>query len=133
MTMTLLSALQQAVYTTLSADISLMAAITGIYDHVPEGAAFPYIHIGRMQTADWSTTTTTGYQVGLTLSVFTRERSNKTVLEVMDKVKAALHEAELSVSGASFTHIRFVSAELSQKPDGVTCQGMMQFRAVISG
>jgi len=47
--------LQTAVYNALSADATLVSAVTGIYDFVPEGTAFPYVKVGDQTMVDGGT------------------------------------------------------------------------------
>ena len=61
-------ALQQAVVTALAGS-STLAAIVGnrIYDAPPRNAAFPYVSLGQIGVADWSTGTETGAEHQLIL------------------------------------------------------------------
>ena len=65
-------ALQKAVFTALTGEAELMAAVTGIYDRVPVGTAYPYVTIGEATAADWSTKTSTGQNHTLTLHAWSR-------------------------------------------------------------
>jgi uncharacterized protein DUF3168 len=55
-------ALQRSVYQALagSSDLTTLLGGARIYDHAPQGAAFPFITLGQSVVRDWSTGTEDG-------------------------------------------------------------------------
>lgn len=125
--------LQKAVYTALTQDTGLMSKVTGVYDHVPQGASFPYIALWEMQSRDRSNVAETMTEVRVKLAVYARERGSKTVLDIMAIVKALLHQANMSVTGYSLHSCCFTESILQQLQDGLTYSGKMEFSVYLEG
>jgi hypothetical protein len=125
--------LQKAVYGKLTASTSLMSQISGVYDHVPQGTAFPYVALEEIHSEDSSNLAERITRVRLAIGVYTRERGSKTALAIMDEIKVLLHQAVLTVSGYSFYSCYFAGSELQQLPDGLTYKGKMLFIAYLEG
>lgn len=125
--------LQKAVYATLIADAPLVSLLGGtrIYDDVPRGAAFPYVTFGPSTARDWSTGTETGSEHLLTLRVWSKTGGEKEVHVVLDAIRAALHEAVLTLTGHRLVSLRHETSDATREPDGETYQGTARFRAVI--
>lgn len=124
--------LQKAVYDALSADADLIALLGGarIYDHVPRGAAFPYITFGPSTTRDWSTGTEKGSEHLLTLRVWSKAGGEKEVHLMLEAIRAALHEAALTPAGHRLVSLRHELSDAVREPDGETYQGVARFRAL---
>ena len=76
-----------------------MAMITGVHDHVPQDAAFPYVTMGESTARDWGAAGVTGVEATLTLHVWSRSRGRKQVKQVMAEIHRILHDADLPVTG----------------------------------
>ncbi|MGE0022768.1 MAG: DUF3168 domain-containing protein [Hyphomicrobium sp.] len=124
--------LQKAVYAKLAADAGLLALLGGarIYDDVPRGAAFPYVTFGPSTTRDWSTGTETGSEHGLTLRAWSKAGGEQEVHQVLEAVRAALHESALTPAGHRLVSLRHETSEALRDPDGETYQGIARFRAL---
>jgi hypothetical protein len=123
--------LQKAVYQHLSGDTALMALVEGVYDRPPQGSAYPYITLGDIAVADWSTKTTEGFETLLTLQVWSRGGGRKEAALVAERVYALLHRANLSVSGHALVFLRFAAGDIELLDDGVTYHGRLRFRALL--
>lgn len=123
--------LQKALYAKLTADATLMALITGVYDAVPTNTAFPYIVLGEAAVRDWSSTTTTGGAYSLTFRIFSRDGGKKQVLAIMERVHGLLHMGALSVTGHTSVSMRYESSETRLEDDGITTQGIMRVRVLL--
>ncbi len=122
--------LQTAVYNALSADATLVSAVTGIYDFVPEGTAFPYVKVGDQTMVDGGTKNKKGNDFTLMVHAFSRYRGSKEIKEIMSLVYDVLHESSLSVSGA-FNNMRFEFSDIIKENDGLTTHGMQRFRVFV--
>ena len=122
--------LQTAVYNALSADATLVSAVTGIYDFVPEGTAFPYVKVGDQTMVDGGTKNKKGNDFTLMIHTFSRYRGSKEIKEIMSLVYDVLHESSLSVSGA-FNNMRFEFSDIIKENDGLTTHGMQRFRVFV--
>jgi hypothetical protein len=124
--------LQKAIYAALIADAPLVALLGGtrIYDDVPRGAAFPYVAFGPSTARDWSTGTEVGSEHLLTLRVWSKAGGEKEVHGVLDAIRAALHEAALTLTGHCVVSLRHETSDAMREPDGETYHGTARFRAL---
>lgn len=123
---------QAAVFAALDGDVPLKAAVTGVYDEVPEGTALPYVKIGDSTIADWSGKDFGGTEQTLTVHVWSAAPGRQQNKEIMALVHAVLHEASLTVANNSLVNLRHTFAEDFQE-DGTTYHGVLRFRIVTQG
>ena len=125
-------ALQQAVFTTLSAaaPVTSLLGPAKIFDDVPQSAAFPYLSFGQTSASDWGTGTEDGEEHTLTLHVWSREGGKKQVEQVLAAIRTSLHDQNLSLSGHRLINLRQELAEHRREPDGETIHGIARYRAV---
>ena len=60
MTVDCLWELQKAVFTALDGDGTLSGLVTGVYSHVAQDTAFPYVKFADIKVTDWSTKSNSG-------------------------------------------------------------------------
>ena len=108
--------LQQAIFTKLNAaNITDYAsnAITGVFDDVPE------------ETLD-------AHEHTLTIHVWSQYRGGfRDVKVIMQQIFTALHNGDITVSGASLVNIRHEFETVLLEQDGITRHGVMRFRVVV--
>ena len=119
-------ALFPAIYAALSAAPSLGA---GIYDAVPQNAAYPHIEIAPGRAYDWSAILLRGEETIVEIHIWSRYRGYKEARDLMASIKDRLHEQALSLTGATLVDIRFEDSELFTDVDGLTRHGIIRFRA----
>lgn len=125
--------LQAAIYEALTADVSLMEKITGVFDSVPESTGFPYITIGEGTMSDLGAHTFDGAETNITIHTWARGRGRKQTKEIMADVYRILHDSTLDISGHILVLARFDFAETMLDPDGVTYHGVQRFRFITRG
>lgn len=125
-------ALQKAVYAALSGDTALTARIgtNQVFDDVPRDAEFPYVAFGPTVERDWSTGSEVGREHAFVLHVWSRHSGRRETVEVMDAVRAALHDQSLILDGHRLINLRHEMSEVRRDEDGETYQGIVRFRAV---
>ncbi len=125
-------ALQKGAYERLAADTGLTTLLGGprIYDDVPRKAPFPYLTLGPVSTADWSTGTEAGGVHDLVVHIWSRSDGKRETLAIIEAVGDALHEAALTLDGHHLVNLRFEFADARRDPDGFTYHGVVRFRAV---
>jgi hypothetical protein len=125
-------ALQRAVYAALSNDSTVTGLLGGarIHDDVPQSADFPFVTLGTASISDWSTGTEPGLEHRLDVHVWSRYAGKREAFAVIDAVRAILHDASLSLSGAQLVNLRCQSFEVRRDEDGETYHGVARFRAV---
>lgn len=121
---------QKAAYAALSGNAPLIAAVSGVFDFVPQASNFPYVVVSDAGARDWSTKTGSGAEVDLEITVASRGRGRKEGLDIMEKVYDLLHGQTLSLTGHSMINCRFVSGRTLVEEDGLTYRGVMRFRVV---
>jgi len=122
--------LQKAIYTALTGDSALMAMITGVHDHVPQGAAFPYVTIGESTAVDWRTVGHKGVEVTLIIQVWSRERGHREAKLVIAEINRIINDAKLTVPGHVLVWLRFEFAEFLLDAGGLTYHGVARYNAI---
>jgi hypothetical protein len=124
--------LQQAIFAKLTGDAALVALLGGerVYDDVPTRAEFPYVTFAQTSERDWSTGSEDGAEHVLTLNVWSRGGGRKEAHEIIGAVRAALHDAALSLTGHRLVSLRHELSEARRDADGETWHGIVRLRAV---
>ena len=117
-------AVQEAAFARLGAEL----APTVVYNHVPQGTAFPYVTLSETFTVDDGTKTDHGQDHTLTVQVFSAYRGEKEALLLASRVYAALHEATLTLSGHDNWLLRFENQTVIPEPDGLSVRVVLKFR-----
>ncbi len=123
--------LQKAVYSELNGDATLATMITGIYSHVPQDTAFPYVVIGDVSSSDDSTKGATISRVNVSLTAYSRDRGNKEVMEIIAEIKRILNDNTPAVTGCSIISNEFSDSQVTEIRDGLTWRGNIDFIVVI--
>lgn len=122
----------QALYTVLTNDTTLMALISGVYDRVPEDAAFPYLTLGEVSTRDHSGVASTVLEHTLTLEVWSRYRGGKQALDIMNRLHTLLDGGVLILTSQTFVGMRYDTSDIRMLADGVTYKGSIDIRIMTS-
>ncbi|MEG6510093.1 DUF3168 domain-containing protein [Methyloligella sp. 2.7D] len=124
--------LQTAIYETLSGSSGLTDMLGGIriYDDPPQSAAFPFVTIGESSVVDWSTGTEDGAEHLVTLHVWSRAGGKKQGHEIVEAIRALLHDRALMLDGHVLVNLRYQFSETRQDPDGESYHGIVRYRAV---
>jgi hypothetical protein len=117
-----------AVYDALT-DTSL--DLPPVFDHVEQGAEYPYIVLGDVTHVAWDTDDSIGTEATITLHVWSVQRGRKEAKEIIGEIYGVLHRAELYVDGFETVTIDFEYSEVMLDPDGVTYHGVCRYRALI--
>lgn len=129
-------AIQGAVYSALTGNAALVAAVKGIYDAQPRtlGASaleFPYVTIGEDTHADWSTDTESGDDATITVHTWSRYNGRKEEKTIQGLIYAALHRAALTVSGYALVSCDWIASDSLIDADGETRHGVQTFRVIV--
>jgi hypothetical protein len=125
--------LQQAVYGALAGDPAIQGLLgdpARVFDHVPQGSAFPYLVIGESRAVPFDTKTEAGLDQRLTLHIWSRYRGLKQTKEIMAAAIDVLDGQTLAVSGQMLILLRFEFATTFVDDDGLTRHGVQRFRAL---
>jgi hypothetical protein len=126
------AALRAAVHDALTNDPALIATLGGtkIYDEPPREAAFPYVTLGEMRVADFSSGGEPGLEHQLTLHAWSRQGGQREAHVVAGALLQALDDAPLALSGHRLVNFRFAVADVRREADGRTYHALVRFRAV---
>ena len=107
-------------------------AITGVFDDVPQGTAYPYVVVGEETAIDVSSKDKDIFEHTLTIHVWSQYRGRRDIKVIMKQVHDILHESSLTVSGGSMVNMRQEFQTTLLEGDGITRHGVIRFRAVVS-
>lgn len=125
---------QQHVYDLLTADATLVSKITGVFDHVPQEQAFPYVTITDITDNDRGNSSTEGNLIDLTVSSWTRGTSKIPCMDIQADIDRILHRSEKNdCDMVSYGVMDFhrVTATIILDPDGKTWHGIQTFEILL--
>ena len=99
-----------------------------VHDHVPQGAAAPYVYFAAAETRDWSTQTEKAHEHFITLRVKSKAGGKREAQGIIADIEAALDNASLVLSGHRLVNLRMTL--WSAERDGDRYNGAVRFRAV---
>ncbi|WP_233288945.1 DUF3168 domain-containing protein [Kitasatospora sp. MBT63] len=108
---------QQAVYEALTGDTALTDQITGVFDYVPEGTAYPYIVIGESVETPDNRHGALGRQTVLTLHIWSQYRGHAQCLAIGARVMALLDHRPLAVTGLRHVATRYEMGQTLTDPE----------------
>ena len=127
--------LQQGIFSKLSSatltDVSGTSITSRVFDDVPEGTAYPYLVIGEETATNIDTKDKEAHEHTLTFHVWSQYRGRKEIKNIMSQIYTALHNSDITVSGATLVNIRHEFENTLLESDGITRHGVMRFRVVI--
>lgn len=111
-----LAPVHAALYGVLSADATLAALCPGgVWDHVPQNEAFPYIRIGQLRAEPNDTFGLQFRDVVVSVHVFSTYAGLKEAYDINARVIALLRHTPLTVAG--WTHLAtLLEAETADEP-----------------
>lgn len=122
---------QLSLYGKLTADSTLMALITGVYDYVPQNQAFPFITIGDVAWNDRSSHTTDGYTGDFTIHVWTEAHGRKTNYAIQKRIDELINTGTITISGWNNLSMRRTLTNTLVEADTLTVHGVCRYRIYI--
>lgn len=126
-----MSDIQKAFYEALTGSTSVMALVSGVFDHVPPKQAMPYIVVGDDTAADWDTDNSTGFEATCTIHVWSEYRGRAEAQSILDEIYSLLHRQPMTMTGYNVIDVQCEYQEVGVDPDGLTRHGVMRFRVII--
>lgn len=118
--------LQKAIYDCLKASLTCP-----VYDHVPDGAAMPYVTLGEDTAVDWSTKLEPGMEVTHTLHVWSDYNGMAEVKQIIDKIVQTLTANPLTIEGFFVVVAMLDMVDTLRDPEGYR-HGVVRFRFKIT-
>lgn len=123
--------IQKAIVAAVVADGALGALIGDrIYDRVPDSAVPPYVNFGVTFADVYDGQEFDGTEVMVMLHTWSRDHGRVECEQIMDGLRALLHEQTLTLETKTFTLGRLADQRTMQDPDGVTTHGVQRFRFI---
>jgi hypothetical protein len=123
---------QAAIYGVLAGAAPLTAQLAdgadSVFDHVPQGSAFPYIVLGESAAQPLETQTGGGYDTTIDIHAYSRSLGMKEAKAIMAAISSALHQQDFAVTGQRLVFCRLQSQQLRQ--EGETRHGVQRFRII---
>ena len=126
------NALQSAVVERLASSPDVLA-ITGpgrIFDRQITRADPPYLVIGAFTTTDFSNGDDDASEHRFEIEAWTRQNGRRQAVELADAVRAALHDAGLTLDGAVLVNLRHERTVSRRAPKTALHVARLRFRAV---
>jgi len=118
------NALKTAIYNALS------GISAPVYDHVPQGGAFPYVVIDYMDAANAEFLNNRKEQILVYLSVYSTYRGQTEVFDIMSEIDTIMHNNRLSLSSGRLASMRVLAKDTNREPDGITYMGRVRLSAL---
>ena len=125
---------QIAVYNALTTPLTAIGC--GLYDEVPElpvgmpADSFPYVEISDVDLVPYDTDDNTGYEVYVTLNIWSRYRGKKEAHNIFEVCRDALHKQTLNLSSWTvFDVLQFGGFTVRRDSDNATMHGVGRFVA----
>lgn len=121
-------ALQSGLYGALSTALS---GVAGVYDHVPQGTAYPYVTFDYQEANNADYVNSRKDSVFVYLAVWSEYRGQKEVLNIMDAIDKALHNQKLPLSTGRAANVSVLSKRTNREPDGLTYMGQVRIKVIL--
>jgi len=126
-----LGPVQRAVYAALTADTELMESVTGVYDDVPEGTAYPYVRIGEALETPDNTHGAFGRQTVLIIHVWSEYRGFAETTDIAGRVVSLLDHQPLTIAGHHHVVTKYEFGQTLDDPDRPALRhGVLRFRVL---
>ena len=123
----LFAALREAVL----ADAGVAALVSErIYDDPPADVVFPYVSLGRVESRPSEASGAPATEHAITLHVWSRYGGRAEALDVIAALRAALHNAPLTLEAHKLVLLLAQFADVFRSGDGRTTHGVLRLRAI---
>lgn len=101
-----------------------------VFDDAPEGAQFPYVTIGRVESRLADASGAEALEHIMTLHVWSRHGGRSEALDAIAALRNALHDAPLAVAGRRLVFVFASFADVFRAGDARTTHGVLRLRAL---
>lgn len=128
--------LQKLILDTLEANTAVMELSNGVYDRVPSSPWGPdsingYVSFGPADVVEDDADCIRGGEHTVQIDCWSRQVGMVHAKRMVDAVKAALHERELSMAQNALVEMRVTMRRVFPDPDGLTSHGIVIVSAAI--
>jgi hypothetical protein len=108
---------QVSIYTKLTGDATLAGKVSGVFDHVPESQAFPYVVVGEATSTPQGAHDRFGARTTVTLHVWSAYHGFSEALAVVDDLMRLLDHQTLAIGGHHTVAVRHQQTVTMRDPD----------------
>lgn len=127
-----IKALKKGVYERLSSDGDLLNRVNEIAEEIDKNVKFPFVVIGSANATEFSSKTSAGQDVSLTLHTWSDYPGDLEVLEIHELILKAISREPINVGDdLEISLARLDSEEVIKNIDNRTRQGILIFRFII--
>lgn len=119
-----------AVQTALYEAIVAAVAPVKVYDHVPEKAPYPYVALDGQDNRPRDRLAERQDEIFLYLSIWSRDRGSKRVLEIIAAIREAIHLQRFPLEVGRMVRATVTRSRNNRDADGVTYTGTMTIRVL---
>lgn len=101
-----------------------------VYDDPPSDVVFPYLTLGRAESRPVDASSAEALEHAVTLHVWSRHGGRAEALDVIAALRAALHNAPLSVADRRLVLLFVQFTDVFRSGDGRTMHGVVRVRAI---
>lgn len=126
-------ALLSAIRTHAGADAGVKVVLgdpARLHDNHPKHPVFPFVTIGRVETAAADAADTPGFAHTIALHVWSRQSGKGEALEALEALRAALHDAALTLVGFRLVLLRATASSVAIVGDGRSIAGVLTLNAI---
>jgi hypothetical protein len=129
------AAFQEALLALLSDDTGVLGALGDpprIFDGAPEGAAYPYLTVGRGVSELKDASDVDLIEHRLTLHLWTRDIARRDSKDMLGHIRATAHEASFALAGGyTLISCRVVYSDVFRTADSRLAHGVLRVKALI--
>jgi hypothetical protein len=122
--------LQGAVRSALEADTALMTLVSAVHEAVPASPVYPFVLLGEKSESSLDTFSGGGATGAILLDIRSRAADDQELLQIYDRVKAALHGRPLTLTGYTLVSGRATLVKTVLDADGLTRRAEARYEAV---
>ncbi len=109
---------------------SLLGDPARFYDDPPPDVAFPYVTLGHVESRTIEASGGAATEHALTLHVWSRYGGRAEALDIIGALRAALHDASLTITGRRLVFLFAQFADVFRSGDGRTTHGVLRLKAM---
>jgi hypothetical protein len=101
-----------------------------VYDEPPQDAVFPYVTLGRSESRAADASGADALEHTVTLHVWSRYGGRAETLDVIGALRAALHNAPLTIEGRRLVLLLVTFTDVFRSGDARTTHGVVRLRVI---
>lgn len=110
--------------------VSVLGSPARLYDDPPPNPVLPYATLGRVESRPSESSGVAAIEHGVTLHVWSRYGGRAEALDAIGALRAALHDAPLTLAGRRLVFIYAVFSDVFRSGDGRTTHGVLRLKAL---